>query len=300
MKSKIKISELKVEAVVPNLDLFTKDKEKQKQISTLLPELVQENISFVLDNTNTATANAIRRGVLSEISWKVMCVDPTSVVTNEPFLKVHEFCKRLAFIPIMQDIPTGTTFSISVRNTNMTENRMIVHSDAIKVDNSSGSANSKTAKALFDSTYRIAELHPGNYLKVDGITIREGYSFMIDEPDGANAKFCPVANVQYAVLDYTPVYVLNNKQQFTSTYMRTSDLIKLDSGLKTLWSKSRIDFHNSKIAIMEDGSYAKGLEGLDLQKYNHVEYKIVVPKLPEHTNRTSTTYRCVSCSHCGR
>jgi DNA-directed RNA polymerase subunit L len=212
------VSDIKVEEIKIFVEKVTKDAEKIKAIKALLPESNQEKISFIIRGTNTATANAIRRCVMSELRWKVLQVDAENVVSTEPFLKIPEFCKRIAFIPIRQNIPSDTKFSISVKNNDAKQNRMIVHSDEIV---------SSDKKKYFDSTYRIAELHPGNYIKVKDITVREGYSYRMDEPDGANAKFSPVSNVEFYPIDYIGVHMLNEKKQLYSCYVKTADLLAI-------------------------------------------------------------------------
>lgn len=217
-KTKIRVENIKVEEIKFDVSKVTKDAAKLKAISALLPESSQEKISFIIRGTNTATANAIRRCVMSELQWKVMHVDHENVTSNEPFLKIPEFCKRVCYIPIRQNIPDGVTFSISVKNSDAKSNRIIVHS---------GDIVASDKKKYFDSTYRIAELHPGNFLRVKDITIRSGYSYRMDEPDGANAKFCPVSNVEFYPIDYIGVHMLNEKKQLFSCYVNTAELLAI-------------------------------------------------------------------------
>src|SRR5690242_10310642 len=158
---KTKVSEISVEKYGFKPELVTTKKEELEEIKKLLPSHVPEKISFRLSNCNPAVANAIRREVMSGLKWKCLHVEIEDIVTNEPYLKLHEFCKRIAYIPLDQDTPLDATFSINVKNTNMHENRMIVHSDVIR----------GKSKSPYDHTYRIAELHPGNYLQVAKITV---------------------------------------------------------------------------------------------------------------------------------
>jgi DNA-directed RNA polymerase subunit L len=249
----MKVKNIKVTKVEFKPELVTKNPEQLKAIKALLPKHNHEKISFDID-ASTAVANAIRREVMSGVKWKCLYVPLENIETNEPFLKLHEFCKRIAFIPIDQDIDMNETFSINVKNTDMKSNRVIIHSDAL------------TGKSQpFDSTFRIAELHPGNYLKVSGIKVIEGYSYRNDSPDGANAKFSPTANVAFEVLDYTYVMILDDNQQYSSAYVKTSDLKLKLTGLPS----------SHKIVIMEKASYANNLEGLALIKYKHFTNKLI-------------------------
>jgi len=252
---KTKVSEIEVTKYEFKPELVTKDATELEEIKKLLPSRVPEKISFRVSNCNPAVANAIRREVISGLKWKCLHVEIDDITTNEPYLKLHEFCKRIAYIPLDQDTPLDAVFSINVKNTNMHENRMIVHSDAIK----------GKSKSPYDLTYRIAELHPGNYLQVNRVTVREGYSWKNDEPDGANSKFSPTSNIEYDVLDYKYVTVMNEKQQFYTAYVKTSDLKLGDADL------------GKRILIMADKSYADALDKNTLggKKYEFSE-KIVI------------------------
>lgn len=216
-------------------ELVTKDSAQLAKIRAVLPKKLPQKISFIIENTNSATVNALRRCVMSELPWKVLDVSPDHVVTTEPFLKVHEFCKRIAFIPVDQNVPMDTKLSFSIKNTDMNSNRMIVRSDVL---------NTKYC----DTTYRIAELHPGFYLKVQDIGIKEGVSYKMDEPDGANAKYSPVSNVEFSQLTYTSVKMFNGKKQIYSAYVKTQDLAAL-IGKKNI---DPLTLHNSRIVILGD------------------------------------------------
>lgn len=215
---KIRVENVKIEEIKFDVSKVTKDAAKIKEISALLPESNQSKISFIIRGTNTATANAIRRCVMSELEWKVLQVDHENVTSNEPFFKIPEFCKRVSYIPIRQNIPDDVTFSINVKNGDAKSNRIIVHSDEIIASDK---------KKYFDSTYRIAELHPGNFVKVKDISVRKGFSYRMDEPDGANAKFSPVSNVEFYPIDYINVHMLNEKKQLYSCYVRTAELLAI-------------------------------------------------------------------------
>lgn len=188
------ISSVKVETVNFDVSLITEDKKLQAEIEKLLPENLHEKITFTV-NGPTAFANSFRREVISGLTMKCLHVDIDDIESNEDFLKRHEFCKRIAFIPVNQKIPLDAKFTISVKNNDVSSNRLIVHSSEIK--------NEKYQK-YFDSTFRIAELHPGKYLKAK-ITVCEGISRDNGE-ENDNAKFSPISNVEYHILDYKHVW----------------------------------------------------------------------------------------------
>ena len=257
-----KVKNVTIEEIKLNPSSITKDAKHLAVLKGLLPENNHHAISFIVADTNPATVNAIRRTVMSEILWKSLYVNLEDIDTNEEFLKLHEFCKRIAFIPVNQDVSLTAKFSIDVVNKSFDANRAIVHSSEIK--QSGGAFDSK----LFDSTFRVAELHPGKYLKVKNIGVKEGYAYMINDTDGANARFGPVASFNYFPLDYKHVTVLNAKGLFEQQTVLSSDIAK------KIGTTDLVKLHYAKVLVVPHASNKDAMDERGKTRYNGYDHVV--------------------------
>src|SRR5579883_2251427 len=134
MSDKLRVEKIVVEKIKFNFDFppFNKPEVKAK-INSLMPNIEQESISFHLKNSNTSTANGLKRIISGELKTKALNCDISDIETDEEFInsKKEELVSRINFIAIDQDLPLNTEFSINIANTNAKEEFMVVRSSEL-------------------------------------------------------------------------------------------------------------------------------------------------------------------------
>jgi hypothetical protein len=123
----VTISNLKIEnqkqQKTPELDAIVKVMEKHgvKNPYDLLPKSIKHKVSFTLNNTFSAFANALRRTLVDDIPTYSMHVEEKDVVTDDEFVSgiSDVLIKNLALTPIMQsdDIMKTHELYLYVHNT---------------------------------------------------------------------------------------------------------------------------------------------------------------------------------------
>lgn len=167
----------------------------ESKLKPLMPTMPREHITFAIRNTDTATANGLRRTLIEELPVKILHAEVSDIDTNEEYLIRDELLDRIRAIPINQSVNSDQKFTIDVVNTNKSQRINHVYSSQI-----SGNEHGKLA----DKMYRIAELHVGRYLRVDNIRTIEGYGYM-------HANFRLTCGVEYRPLDYIDVYKVTER-----------------------------------------------------------------------------------------
>lgn len=147
----------------------------------LLPKGKQMSLDFVLMNTNSAFANALRTALVEEST--VQSLEVKKLDTDDKFIIYDHIVKRIEAIPIQQGIVYNKPITINI--TNETRDFMPVLSKDIKID---GKFNNSR---FFEDTIQIIKLNPGKSLK---IVMNAVYG---DGREDSN-KFSNVANVRYA------------------------------------------------------------------------------------------------------
>ncbi len=102
---KLKIQEVKHEPS-KELDAIVKlmAKHGTKDAYSMLPQSTKHHVSFVLNNTYSAFANAIRRTLVEDIPTKCMSINEKDILTDDEFISGMNdvLVKNLGLVPIMQ------------------------------------------------------------------------------------------------------------------------------------------------------------------------------------------------------
>ncbi len=227
---------------VTNIDVrdikydLTKWKPYETKLKELLPTKKREIVSFILRNTDTPTANGLRRTLIEELPVKILHTTVGDIETDEEFLIRDELIDRIHSVPIEQSVKTDATFSIDFLNTDTTTRIGHLYSGDIKRH---GSA--KDLSNLMDSKFRIAELHPGKHLRVNNITILTGYGYM-------HANFMMVCGIAYKPLDFIDVTLVNERGFFVRGMANTETVLGDVKG-----KFDEVSIHKEKILYMPAG-----------------------------------------------
>ena len=171
-----------------------------RKYSHLLPTVfTPKQMSFTINGTNNAVANAIRRTVLCELRVKHLHLEYEDIKTDEAFIIPEMIIKRLRMIPINQTVASDATFSINVTNTTAA---LIDVKSASIVD-----AGGKFA-GLFNETFTLFTLHPGKYIRATNIRIKDEYGWR--EEYGGCVLAC---NATSLALDVEPINIYVKGQQ---------------------------------------------------------------------------------------
>lgn len=134
---------------------------------------ISVRVEVELRGVPTAVANALRRVLCDEMRGRCLIAEkpPTTSGTTDPFMLDQFVQNRISMIGLRARIPDDIVrtvrFAIDVRND--TASVMTVYSGDLKV--SSGSLGDP----IFDPTYEIAIVQPGQVLRVEDIRIEEGF-----------------------------------------------------------------------------------------------------------------------------
>lgn len=187
----------------------------QSEILKLLPPNRDQKIGFYLTKTNRAFANALRRTVTNECSAVALQLELDDIITDEKFILVNQLAIRVGLIPIRQDIPPGTTFTLDVKNPSTGTGKMHVYSRDLKL------ADGKELKGdLFDGTFRLAWLRPGKSLKFAKVTVVKGCGY-------ENAKFSLTNSFTFMATDHVDVRMLGASGRSVGVQVLAQDLLDL-------------------------------------------------------------------------
>lgn len=160
-----------------------------------LPQNTQHKVEFIIKDSCTAFANALRRALIDETEvWSLSCDEFSSFKEYDKYMLSDFFRKQLEAIPISQDAKDYYDWEIEIDINNDTSETMPVFSSHIRVTNKKTKKEIDTKK-LWEQNIHLAYLQSGYALKVSNIQIKSGQGKI----DG-NA-FSHVSNVLYDVLD---------------------------------------------------------------------------------------------------
>jgi DNA-directed RNA polymerase subunit L len=206
--SEIAIEHLKVVEV--NYDLGGR-----KDLQALMPELINQKVSFIISGSGAAIANAIRRVVVMELQTQVLTFDVSQVVTNDREVILEELHDRISFIPIRQDLPEDTTFSINYINNSTKKEVAIVRSkDMVQT------GGKRTTELPFSSTWRLISLRPEKYITIPDIRIVRGCGY-------EHSKFSITSEFEYQSRDYLDIAFLNSRGNIVNRMVSRSELEEL-------------------------------------------------------------------------
>jgi DNA-directed RNA polymerase subunit L len=217
----MKVTNITVSDIKYDLSAFKKYEDRLKP---LLPTRKREIVSFVLRNTDTPTANGLRRTLIEELPVKILTSTVEDIETDEEFLIRDELLDRIHSTPVDQNLKNDAVFKIDVLN-NDTAKR-IGHVYSASIVPSSGSSRDFAGK-LCDTRFRIAELHPGKHLRVNNITVIEGYGYM-------HANFMLTCGIRYKPLDFTDVWYVNPRGFIERGMTRTADVLAATKGFNDI------------------------------------------------------------------
>lgn len=242
-----KVNDLRIDALGFNLDIEP-FREHRAAISALLPTKLNQRVRFILANSDTSIANAIRRVGISELKVRAFNFDISEIRTNDKEIVLADLHDRIGLIPIDQDIPLDAVFSLSLIHDTIEQELLIGYSrNLVQI------AGKPIKGQVFSNTHRLVSLHPGTFLEIPHIHVVEGYCYHEN-----GAKFSNTAEFKYQVRDYLDVDFLNERGNIITKVVRRADLVKL---LRTQGIKNTIEQHLSS---------ASGL-------YNRINKILVIP-----------------------
>jgi len=260
-----KIENIKIEPITFDFNFAPFNKpEIQNKIRSLLPKITQEEISFYLNDASCALANGLRRIICGELKIKIMTCKIEEIRTDEDFIIKDELIGRLNFIPIDQDLPLDTEFSLNIINSDAKKEFMIVHTaDLQKLRG----AEYVEKRPVFAETFRLAELSPGKHLVIPKIYLKEGYGYDY-------AGHCLTTQIKYYITDFIPISFLNERANIVSKRVKVTELIALFKKYKIKTDVNPDDLFRKTILIIPNKSYQHQITAL--QKEIIKKYEIVV------------------------
>lgn len=236
-----------------------------EKVLSLLPSTRDQRIVFILHNTNTAIANAIRRTLMCEVSAKSLDFDISTIDTNEPYIKPGELHDRISLIPLDQDIADDVTFTIKVANQDpRVENHIVLSKDIVQV------GGKKLTKLPFGETFRLIELQPGRYLRIPEIRISKGYGFQ-------HARYQPTCDVGFRCIDYMQVTFVNSRGNFVKMHVKVSELVALMKKFKI--NIKHDNLWDCKVVVIPNKAYQNMLRPVDLQYMKKFDYIVENPNV---------------------
>ncbi len=200
----------------------------------------RQKISFKIRDTIPAIANYIRRAVKSGLlGVKILTCEIEDIESNDDFLLRIELRNyRIRHIPILQDTPDDTIFSIDVSND--TDNYHLVTSNDIQCN----------IKKPFMINLPILMLSPRSYLRVNNIHITTGIGYDNDP------AFSVCDGYEYNVIDYIPVNYLDKVGTMIIKFIHYADV-----------ATNTDELIGKKILII-DPEYKEDLESYEAECYD--------------------------------
>lgn len=271
-KQDLTLEKIKIETIEPDFSLKIFN-ENQVSIKALLPNIKQEKISFHIRNSNTATANALRRVVMGELKVKYLTCDIPDIDTDEEFIKLNELIDRINYIPINQDLDVHSEFSLNIAATDIKSETLIVHSSELIMNK----GNKVVNLPMFANTFRIAELRPGKYLIIPKIRIVENYGYN-------TAAATLTSETEYQITDYIPAYFINDKANFISKRVKLDELISLMKKYKIKIDVDPYELYLKSILIIPNKSYQSLLTDKQKEKIKNFDIIIENPESSQIKN----------------
>jgi len=184
MKNNITIENFKVRRHEFKLTGLNGDRE----LLALLPTVnMSERCEFNIHGVNNSIANAIRRTVMSEIPVKNLNFNPLDLTTDNPFILVDFIQSRIRLIPIKQS--AQGTFSLEAYNN--TSHLIRVYSRDLK-------RTSGPRENIFNETFELFTLDPGQFLKIKNIYIDSGFGYVhAGYTDAFSGRILPLTEEQW-------------------------------------------------------------------------------------------------------
>ena len=240
------IKSVRVETLVPDLSGYPAEFKK------LLPERLSQVTTFDLSGVNSPIANALRRVLIDEVPVRALLVNYENIKTDDSFIFPDQIKLGIEQIPIDQNIPLGTEFTL--RMVNRTTGSNIIYSSNIHPK------GDRKGKLPFDSCHRLGRLNPGKRITVTNIKVVEGQAMH-------DAKFTATALVSMNELDYMRVMFVNSSGHWNNINMPTRLIDKL------VGSKA----YGKKVLIIEDPKVIKTMDAV--RKERMKSYDITVDTL---------------------
>lgn len=226
----------------------------KKKLEALYTDRKRYVVSFDLIGVSDKIANAIRRTIMGELPIKALTFDPVMVQTNAEFIIIDELLDRIQCLPLRQDVPDGTTLSVSAVNRGQDVDVLY-----------SSSLNSEYVSKRF----RLAELRPGNYLRIPEIKVVTGF--------GRDHSMFSLSNkYHYSNLDYMDVHVVNAKGNRLTKRILVQELFGLISPKSSVCSlEDKIALHRKRVLVIPNKDYRSLIDAdeqakIDVAKYDHV------------------------------
>lgn len=160
MKREISLRSFKITDIT-----LAKEITSDPELKSVLPDLIPQHCSFIIDGVNNAESNALRRVVMGELPVYHLGCEYENISTNDKYIIGEMLQKRLQMIPIKQDIDPNLKFSLEYDNKSAT---------AIEIP-TSYIVGSK--KVYFDQNIQFLILGSGCYIKIAGITVQKNYPY---------------------------------------------------------------------------------------------------------------------------
>jgi DNA-directed RNA polymerase subunit L len=154
-------------------------------LGKMIPPVVNRVMSFELRDANCALANAIRRGLISEIPIKHLTVSLSDIKTSDPYVIGEAIRKRIEMIPISQTIDMESVFSVRFENNQDTH---------IDVPSSEIKLNGVTVSNDIVPFIPICDINSGTSFSVNDIHVIESFGF-----DNARVS---IGRVAYEIIDH--------------------------------------------------------------------------------------------------
>ncbi len=151
----------------------------------MIPEVVNRVMAFEMRDANCAIANAIRRGLMSEIPIKHLTVALSDIKTTDPYVIGEAIRKRIEMIPVSQSIDMDSVFSVRFEN----------HSDTyVDVPSSEIKLNGSVVSKDVVPSIPICDINSGSSISINDIHVVESYGF-----DNARVS---IGRVAYEIIDH--------------------------------------------------------------------------------------------------
>ena len=173
-----------VKNVTSNANSINLNKTQYASLKHLIPDTVNQIVSFELTDSNCAFANALRRTIMNEIPVRHLTVSMADIFSTDPWIDSKIIRNRIEMIPIPQDTPIGATYAIRFENTSDTYVNIL--SAEIKHRGS-------VAKGMIQSI-PICSINAAYSLVMDNITVAESYGY-------TNSRIS-IGRVAYEILNH--------------------------------------------------------------------------------------------------
>ena len=217
----IKIENIKIEVIkIERSDAFIAiikliEKHGTKNAIDLLPKSEKKKLTFTINNTNAAFANAIRRILIDQIITSCLNVDEQDVKTDDEFVAgmINVIIGNISLIPIYQNIEIDKAeYNISLSVFNNTNEHMSVKAsdiislkkkkhnkgEYIKGEYTDNSERHSSLELFPDKNITLFNLRPGKYIKINNMYLEKGNAY------NHAGKFTLLNNVTYKPLDIEP------------------------------------------------------------------------------------------------